>query len=48
MDALVEPIDRMGWKLGEYGNINSKVAKEISFVEVVETQRATSLLAKIN
>ena len=29
LDALVEPIDRMGWKLGEYGNINSKVAKEI-------------------
>ena len=48
LDALVEPIDRMGWKLGEYGNINSKVAKEILFVEVVETQRATSLLAKIN
>lgn len=24
LDALVEPIDRMGWKLGEYGNINSK------------------------
>ena len=31
----------MGWKLGEYGNINSKVAKENSFVEVVETQCAT-------
>ena len=29
LDALLEPIDRMGWKLGEYGNINSKVAKEI-------------------
>ena len=29
LDALVEPIDRMGWKLGEYGKINSKVAKEI-------------------
>ena len=29
LDALVEPIDRMGWKLGEYGNINSKVDKEI-------------------
>ena len=29
LDALVEPIDRMGWKRGEYGNINSKVAKEI-------------------
>ena len=29
LDALVEPIDRMGWKLGEHGNIDSRVAKEI-------------------
>lgn len=29
LDALVEPIDRMGWKLGEHGNIDAQVAKEI-------------------
>ena len=29
LDALVEPIDRMGWKLGEYKNIDSEVSKEI-------------------
>ena len=29
LDTLVEPIDRMGWKLGEHGNIDSRVAKEI-------------------
>lgn len=29
IDALVEPIRRMGWKLGEHGNIDPKVAREI-------------------
>lgn len=29
LDALVEPMKRMDWKLGEYGLINYKVAKEI-------------------
>lgn len=29
LDALVEPMKRMDWKLGEYGLIDYKVAKEI-------------------
>lgn len=29
LDALVEPMRRMGWKLGEHGNINPEVAREI-------------------
>lgn len=29
LDALVAPIDRLGWRLGEHHNIDSKVAREI-------------------
>lgn len=29
LEALVEPMRRMGWKLGEHGNINPEVAREI-------------------
>lgn len=29
LDALVEPMRRMGWKLGEHGNIVPEVAREI-------------------
>ncbi|WP_080904870.1 iron-containing alcohol dehydrogenase [Parabacteroides sp. Marseille-P3160] len=29
LDALVEPVKRMGWKLGEHHNIDWKVAREI-------------------
>ncbi len=29
IDGLVEPLKRMGWKLGEYGRIDWQVAKEI-------------------
>ena len=29
LDALVAPIDKQGWHLGEHHNIDSKVAREI-------------------
>ncbi len=29
LNSLVEPIMQMGWKLGEHGNINAEVAKDI-------------------
>lgn len=29
LDALAAPIDRLGWRLGEHRNIDSKVAREI-------------------
>lgn len=29
LDALAAPIDRLGWRLGEHHNIDSKVAREI-------------------
>ena len=29
LDALVAPIDKQGWKLGEHHNIDSRVAREI-------------------
>jgi NADP-dependent alcohol dehydrogenase len=29
LDKLVEPIARMGWKLGEYGTIDATAARDI-------------------
>lgn len=34
LDSLVEPLKQMNWKLGEYGKIDSEIAKEIMLLRL--------------